>query len=93
MTIDRKLLEILVCPITKQPVSLLGQARLDKVNQLIEQGKLHTLDGAQIDTPLAQALITQNGNTLYQVDGDIPVMLEEKSIPCEQIPDMARDGR
>lgn len=87
MAIDRKLLEILVCPITKQPVSPLGQPRLNKVNQLIAQGKLHTLDGAPVDTPLTQALITQNGNTLYRVEGDIPVMLEEKSIPCEQIMD------
>lgn len=87
MTIDRKLLEILVCPITKQPVSLLGQARLDKVNQLIAQGKLQTLDGTKLDKPMKQALSTQNGGTLYQVDGDVPVMLEAQSIPCEQIPD------
>ena len=87
MTIDRKLLEILVCPITKQPVSVLGQARLDQVNQLIEQGKLHTLAGAKIVKPMKQALITQNGNTLYPVDDMIPVMLEDQSIPCEQIPD------
>ncbi len=87
MTIDRKLLEILVCPITKQPVFPLAPTRLDKVNQLIKQGKLHTLDGHPLDTPLKQALITKNGNTLYQIDGDIPVMLEEQSIPCEQIPD------
>ena len=87
MTINRKLLEILVCPVTKQPVSMLNQAQLDKVNEVIKQGKLHTLDGTMLDAPLRQALITQNGNTLYQVDGDIPVMLEEQSIPCEQIPD------
>ena len=88
MAIDRKLLEILVCPVTKQPVSLLSQIRLDKVNRLIEQGKLHTLDGAKLDTPLQQALITQNGNTIYQVHGDIPVMLEEQSIAGEQIVDL-----
>ena len=87
MTIDRKLLEILVCPITKQPVSVLSQARLDKVNALIGQGELHTLDGAKLDKPLTQALITENGNTLYQVDGDVPVMLEGMSIACEQIVD------
>ena len=85
MTLDRKLLEILVCPITKQPVFPLDQPRLDKVNRLIAQGKLHTLDGTQLDTPLQQALITRNENTLYPVEGNVPVMLEERSIPCEQI--------
>ena len=87
MTIDRKLLEILVCPITKQPVSMLNQTQLDKINQLIEQGELHTLDGAKLASPLKQALVTQNGNTIYQIDDNIPVMLEDQSIPCEQIPD------
>lgn len=87
MKIDRKLLEILVCPVTKQPVYPLDPARLDKVNQLITQGKLHTLDQTRLDTPLQQALITRNGNTLYPVEEGIPVMLEERSIPCEQIAD------
>ncbi len=87
MSIHRKLLEILVCPITKQPVSILDQAHLDKVNQLIAQGKLHTLNGTKLTTPLQQALITQNRNTLYPVNENIPVMLEQQSIPCEQIPD------
>ncbi|MGI9311389.1 MAG: Trm112 family protein [bacterium] len=84
---DRKLLEILVCPITKQPVSLLDPARLGRVNALIAQGALQTLDGAKIEHPLQAALITRNGATLYRIDDDIPVMLEEQSIPCEQIAD------
>ena len=87
MTVNRKLLEILVCPVSKQPVFVLDQARLDKVNRLIEQGRVHTLDGSRLDTPLEQALITQNGGTLYQVRDNIPVMLEAQSIPCEQIMD------
>ncbi len=87
MTVDRKLLEILACPITKQPVFLLDQARLDKVNRLIEQGKLHTLDGAKLEEPLQEALITRNGNTLYPVEGGVPVMLEGRGIACEQIGD------
>lgn len=87
MAIDRKLLEILVCPITKQPLFVLKPARLDMLNQLIEQRKLHAVDGSVIEQPLQQALITQNGTTIYRVDGDVPVMLEEQSIPCEQLTD------
>lgn len=87
MTVDRKLLEILVCPITKQPVFPLDQARLDKVNRLIEQGKLQMLGGAKLEEPLQEALITRNGNTLYPVEEGVPVMLEERGIACEQIGD------
>jgi len=85
MTLDRKLLEILVCPVTKQPVFPLDQAQLDKVNQCIAQGKLHAQNGDKLNTPLQQALITRNGNTLYRVDDGVPVMLEEESVGCGQI--------
>jgi len=77
---------MLVCPVTKQPVFPLSQARLAKVNHAIEQGALHTLDGTKLTHPLSHALITENGGALYQIDGGIPVMLESLSIPCEQIP-------
>jgi len=87
MTLDRKLLEILVCPVTKQPVFPLDQTRLDKVNQLIAQGKLHTHAGDKLKTPLQQALITRNGNTIYRVEEGVPVMLEGESVACEQIGD------
>ena len=38
---------------------------------------------------LLQALITQNGTSIYPVEDDIPIMLEEKSIPTDQLPDLA----
>ena len=87
MTVDRKLLEILVCPISKQPVFVLSQTRLDKLNALIESGKINSLDGEQVKTPLAQALITKNEKTLYPVEEGVPIMLEGKGIGTEQIKD------
>lgn len=87
MAINRKLLEILVCPVTKQPLLALTQTRLDMLNQLVTQGNLHTLDGNKVCHPLQQALVTKNGTTIYRVEGDVPIMLEEQSIPCAQIAD------
>lgn len=85
--IDRKLLEILVCPVSKQPVFPLNQTRLVKLNEAIAQGSIHTHAGEKLTEPLREALITKNGNTLYPIDSGIPVMLESAAIPCEQIPD------
>ena len=85
MTVDRKLLEILVCPISKQPVFVLSQTRLDKLNALIESGEINSLDGEQVKTPLTQALITKNEKTLYPVEEGVPIMLESKGIGTEQI--------
>ena len=86
MPLDRKLLEMLVCPVSKQPLFPLPHARLVKLNRAIEQGGVCTHAGEQLTAPLKEALITENGATLYQIDGGIPVMLESASIPCAQIP-------
>ncbi len=87
MPIAQKLLEILVCPVTKQPLSLLSATRLAQVNALIDAGKIHAMDGAALTAHLQQALITRNGTTLYPVEDDIAVMLEARGIACEQLPD------
>ena len=86
MSIDRKLLEILVCPTTKVPVKLLGRDRLATLNRCIESGEVHYADGSRVSGPLSDALITDDGRTLYPVEDDIPVMLEENAIAANQVP-------
>lgn len=85
MPIDRKLLEILRCPVTKQPVLPLSRDKLDKLNALIANGEVHYVDGSKVDHPLQEGLITENGRTVYRVDDSIPVMLEDQSIATEQL--------
>lgn len=80
MSVDRKLLEILVCPITKQPVSMLSQAKLEVLNRKISVGEVSNHGGTIVSTPLEEALITDNGTTIYPVADGIPVMLEDESI-------------
>lgn len=80
MTIENKLLAILRCPITKQKLSVLNADKLEKLNMLIKDGKVECIDNSKLINPLSEALITENGNTIYQIIDSIPVMLEEKSI-------------
>ncbi len=80
MTIDRKLLEILVCPITKQPVSVLNEPKLTSLNRKIEAGEVRNHMGEQVSEPLREAVITDTGTTIYPVTEGIPVMLEDESI-------------
>ena len=80
MCVDRKLLEILVCPVTKQPVSMLSLAKLDLLNRKISAGEVSNHGGTVVSSPLAEALITENGTTIYPVADGIPVMLEDESI-------------
>ena len=37
-------------------------------------------DGSALSEKLADALITENGTTIYKIIDDIPIMLEDQSI-------------
>ncbi len=87
MPVDPKLLEILRCPITKQPVTPLSKEKLASLNKAIHMQEVNYQDGSKVDSPVEEALITQNGRTIYRVDENIPVMLEDQSIPTEQLAD------
>lgn len=80
MAVDRKLLDILCCPITRQPVEPLPRDRLQRLNTLIEAGEVKFADGTPVEAPLREALVTRNNERIYPVDDGIPVMLEERCI-------------
>ena len=84
MAVDAKLLEILCCPVSKVPLNRLERSRLDKLNQSIAAGSVHTVRGAAVDEPLKEALITQDGRVIYPVIDDIPVLLEDRGIGTTQ---------
>ncbi|HCY13275.1 MAG TPA: hypothetical protein DG414_05485 [Gammaproteobacteria bacterium] len=84
MPIDRKLLEILCCPVSKQPVFVLSSEQLVVINAAIGRGEITTADDSPVATPLSEGLITQNRQRIYRIDDDIPVMLENESIPVDQ---------
>ncbi len=85
MSVDRNVLEILCCPVTKIPVKMLGPDKLGDLNKRIEAGEVRYADGSNVDKTLDEALITANETTIYRVDDGIPVMLEELGIPCSQL--------
>jgi uncharacterized protein YbaR (Trm112 family) len=87
MGVDPKLLEILVCPITKVSVRMLGKQKLAALNRAIAEGGVKHMGGTAIDAPLEEALVTSDGRTVYRVDDGIPVMLEDLAIPTEQLAD------
>ena len=80
MTVDAELLEILVCPETRQPVRLASAEELARVNERAARGELRNRGGEAIEGALAEALIREDGRVLYPVDDGIPVMLVEASI-------------
>ncbi len=83
--IDRELLEILCCPKTKVPVEMLSEDKLKALNDRIGRGEVKTVDGSKVDRPLDAGLITEDGETIYRIDDDIPIMLIDEGIPADQI--------
>ncbi len=80
MPVSEELLEILVCPETKQPVKPAPEDLIRRLAEDIEAGKVRNRGGEKVSQPLAEGLVREDGKVIYPVDDGIPVMLIEESI-------------
>ena len=84
---DRRLLELLACPATRQPLHALDAATLAALNAEIAHGTLQRADGQPQREPIREALATPDGQRVYRVDDGIPVLLVEEGIATAQADD------
>ena len=82
---DRKLLDLLVCPATRQPLALLDKPGLEALNRAIAPGSVKRVDDAPQTGTIREALITRDRKTLYRIDDSIPVLLIEEGIPVAAV--------
>ncbi len=82
---DRKLLDLLVSPDTRQPLALLDSTGLDALNAAIATGTVVRADGSAQAQPLREALVTRDRKQVFRVDDGIPVLLAEEAIATAQI--------
>jgi len=87
---DRKLLDILCCPATKQPLALLNKAELAALNEAIAGGGLQRIDGSAQSAPVKEGLITRDHQTIYRIEDGIPVLLSDEGIATAPIPGFPR---
>ena len=80
MAVDRRLLEILCCPVSKVPVVPLGRHQLAELNRRIAAGGVQTVRGVAVTAALDEGLITSDGKRVYRVVDEIPVMLADEAI-------------
>jgi uncharacterized protein YbaR (Trm112 family) len=80
MPVSPELLEILVCPETKQPVTPAADDVIAKLNEEISAERLKNRGGERVEQAIAEGLVREDGKILYIVDEGIPVMLIEESI-------------
>ena len=87
---DRKLLDILCCPASKQPLALLNKAELRALNEAITAGGLERVDGSPQAAPLREGLITRDHQVIYRIEDGIPVLLSDEGIATAPIPGFPR---
>ena len=87
MSIDRRLLEILACPVSKAPLQMLPQEKLATLNKLITAGEIADVDHRPLEEPLRAALITEDNKVIYPIIDDHPILLSDRGIGTQQIKD------
>jgi len=81
----KKILNILCCPVTRQPLSKVTVKKLTALNEAIENGSITNHEKKSIKKKLLDALITKDGLLLYPIEEGIPVLLENRSISLDQL--------
>ena len=83
--VDSQLLEILVCPETKQPVRLADEDLLARLNAAIAEGSVSTRGGEAVSDAVEEGLVREDNSFLYPVRDDIPIMLIDSAIPIDRL--------
>ena len=83
--VDPELLEILVCPETKQQLQQADADLLNRLNLAIQSGQVVNRGGHKLVDRVEEGLIRKDGRVLYVVQEDIPIMLLDEAIEVHDL--------
>jgi uncharacterized protein YbaR (Trm112 family) len=79
--VDQQLLDILVCPETKQALHMADPEVLQRLNDAIGRGSVVNRGGRKLEATVSEGLVREAGDLLYPIRDDIPIMLVDEAIP------------
>ena len=84
--ISQELLNIIVCPETKQDLVIAESDIVEKINTLIENGELLNRSKQKVTEKIDGGLIQKDDQKyLYPIRDEIPILLIDESIALEGI--------
>ncbi|MBK9576046.1 MAG: Trm112 family protein [Fibrobacteres bacterium] len=83
--IDQRLLEILCCPETRQPLRLADAPELDRANKAIGRREVTEASGKIAVEPIEALLVRQDGKIGYAIRKGIPDLLKEDGLQLDSL--------
>ena len=80
MPLDRRLLDLLCCPVNKLPLTLADRDALSRLQAAASSGLLLQRDGVAVTLAPQAALIESRSGWYYPIMDDIPVLLPEAAL-------------
>ena len=80
MPINQELLDILVCPESRQSLTLAGADEVAGINRRIARRELVNRAGAVVTQEVEGALIREDRQFFYPIRDEIPIMLIDEAI-------------
>lgn len=80
---EKYLLDLLLCPETREKLTLAPAHIVERLNAAIDAGTLKNRAGALVRGRLEAALVRADGKFAYGIVDDIPNLILDEAIPLE----------
>jgi uncharacterized protein YbaR (Trm112 family) len=83
--LKQQFIDLLRCPETRRTLAMAEADLLARLNSAIVRGGVKNRMGHVLDKPLEEGLVRDDGEVLYPIHGDIPILLADEGISLNQL--------